>query len=362
MIDFIQLRGFKRFSDDRFSISPLTVLAGINGSGKTSLIHALLLLRNASISTESTIQLNGPFYLELGVFGDVRNWNTSDSVDILLRDVSSRDFLWRFDGEENSLYANVVSRPQAVPAILGAGDRNFQYISAERYGPRIILGANALPSSQLEVGVRGEYSAQLLYALDNLKVNPERRSPDSALDDILLLKVETERWLSRITRPVQVNAESFSTAATFALQFRVPDGEWVRAPNMGFGVTYALPIVLAGLTASKESVLVVENPEAHLHPAGQSQMGRFLATMAASGVQVIIETHSDHVLNGIRRAIAEDKKLSASQAVIHFFDADSDTHSELSFTETGGIDNWPSGFFDQYQIDVSALTKIRRSR
>jgi predicted ATPase len=131
---------------------------------------------------------------------------------------------------------------------------------------------------------------------------------------------------------------------------------------MGFGVTYTLPVILAGLTAGKDGILIVENPEAHLHPAGQSQMGYFLASIASAGVQVMVETHSDHVLNGIRRAIGEHRILSEDQAIIHFFDVDGAPPKSLRFTETGGIASWPRGFFDQYQLDVAALTRLRRRK
>jgi predicted ATPase len=107
----------------------------------------------------------------------------------------------------------------------------------------------------------------------------------------------------------------------------------VRPTNMGFGVSYALPIVLGALTAANGGLIIIENPEAHLHPAGQSQMGIFLARMASAGVQVIAETHSDHVLNGVRRAIGEGV-LSSEDAIVHFFgEVDVDA---LAFTPTGG--------------------------
>jgi predicted ATPase len=161
---------------------------------------------------------------------------------------------------------------------------------------------------------------------------------------------------------VQIDAESLSISTATTLRFRTPDGQWVRPPNMGFGVTYALPVILAGLTAGKDGLLIVENPEAHLHPSGQSQMGYFLSTIAAAGVQVLVETHSDHVLNGIRRAIGEYRILSASQAIVHFFDADGSPPQTLEFTETGSVASWPPGFFDQYQLDVAALTRVRRAK
>jgi predicted ATPase len=93
-------------------------------------------------------------------------------------------------------------------------------------------------------------------------------------------------------------------------------------------------------------------------------MGHFLAVLAGSGVQVVVETHSDHVVNGIRRAIGEFKVLPYSDAVIHFFDAAADGSPqvfELRVTPTGSISAWPPRFFDQYQIDVAALSKVRRS-
>ena len=132
---------------------------------------------------------------------------------------------------------------------------------------------------------------------------------------------------------------------------------------MGFGVSYALPIVLAGLTARRGGLIVVENPEAHLHPAGQSRMGVFLAWLASRGVQVVVETHSDHILNGVRRAIGEYRFLDHDSAIAHYFDsAESDIPSihRLDFTSIGGISHWPRGFFDQYQIDVASLGRVRR--
>jgi predicted ATPase len=147
------------------------------------------------------------------------------------------------------------------------------------------------------------------------------------------------------------------------LELRIGDiGDWRRPSNIGYGLTYAFPIIVAGLLAKRGQILIIDSPEAHLHPKGQSQMGHFLATIAAAGVQVIVETHSDHLLNGIRRAIGERKILAADEATVHFFDTKDSSPVKLKFTETGSINAWPSGFFDQYQLDISALTKVRRPR
>ena len=91
-----------------------------------------------------------------------------------------------------------------------------------------------------------------------------------------------------------------------------------RPVHTGFGITQVLPIVVAALSAQKGDLVLIENPEVHLHPAGQATMGKFLSEVASAGVQVVLETHSDHVLNGIRRSV-KDRILSSSDVALHFF-------------------------------------------
>ena len=160
--------------------------------------------------------------------------------------------------------------------------------------------------------------------------------------------------------------EWFPETSVTRLRFKTPGlrAEWTRAPNAGFGVSYALPVVVAALRAAAGGLLLVENPEAHLHPAGQSAIGGFLAQVAADGVQVFLETHSDHVLNGIRKTVAEGAAaLGEEHAVIHFFrdedDGDGAVES-MKVRQTGQLTEWPAGFFDQAQVDLAALAARRR--
>jgi predicted ATPase len=77
--------------------------------------------------------------------------------------------------------------------------------------------------------------------------------------------------------------------------------------------------VVACLAASPGSLLLLENPEAHLHPRGQTAMAELIARTAAAGAQVIVETHSDHVLNGVRLAVKR-RVLTGAQTVVHYVD------------------------------------------
>ncbi|CAG2159544.1 AAA family ATPase [Cupriavidus numazuensis] len=365
MITGIEIQGFKRFESKQFDLAPLTLLTGRNGVGKTSLIHALLLAWEVSSELTNTVRLNGPFGMELGTAEDVRNWHSADVTQLQITSDEGDASTWRLGlPADDALYLTVEQRPDHTPAAFAGHPRAFCYLSAERLGPRSVLGASPHPDDELEVGVRGEYCAQILETLGSKPLADESRlHPDRSESGPSLLKYEVERWLSEIARPIEIDATRYQSSAVTALQFRSPGGDWVRAPNMGFGVSYALPVVLAGLTCIRGGILVVENPEAHLHPAGQSRMGVFLAWLAGRGVQVIVETHSDHVLNGVRRAIGEHHYLASDAALAHYFDSsdgDDLLIHKLTFTSIGGISHWPKGFFDQYQIDVASLGRVRR--
>ena len=108
------------------------------------------------------------------------------------------------------------------------------------------------------------------------------------------------------------------------------------------------------------TLLIVENPEAHLHPKGQSMMGHLLALAASCGVQVLIETHSDHVLNGIRLAV-HGGKIKPEEICFHFFqriEKDSQALAQVvspKIDRNGRIDRWPDGFFDEWDKSLDAL-------
>jgi len=365
----VKISGFKRFANEQFKFAPLTVLTGLNGSGKTTLVQALLLTHEASTSRSDTLRLNGPFGLELGTAEDVLNWDSSGPICISLESDNSSISEWQFKvPSEDSMYLDVVEKPAAPPVALSGAPRMFTYLSAERLGPRSIAETSPLSEIEIEVGSNGEYCAHVLSILGgNVLKDSESSHPLYEEDTPRLIKYEVEQWLSEIARPVEVSGERLKGSTAAELKFRAPGSTWVRSTNMGFGVTYALPIVLAGVIAKRNSLIVVENPEAHLHPAGQSRMGVFLAWLAGRGVQVVVETHSDHVLNGIRRGIAEFSYLDAASAVLHWFggfetDEEHTSVRSLHIGDNGSISDWPRGFFDQFQIDVASLGRIRRKR
>ena len=321
----------------------------------------MLLAREAACQTSGLIELNGPFGLELGSYGDLLNLEDTGYFEIGIHATDNQSVTFAFRGEPDQRYATVEKREMNESFVsLSSVPRALQYVSAERLGPRVLQGSAALPASLLEVGSKGEYCAQILAGLGGTQVDAKRRYGGD--DQPPLLKAQTEAWLSQVTRPIQLDTENFPNIGVFSLKFRTEE-EWIKPTNMGFGISYALPIIVAGLIAPEGALLIVENPEAHLHPAGQSQMGVFLSSIASAGVQVLLETHSDHVLNGVRRAVSELGVLRPESAIAHYFDINQKASIKtLHFSSAGNLNHWPSGFFDQYQLDVQALTKVRRKR
>ena len=374
MIAEIRLENFKRFRDVTLKTANLTVLTGGNGAGKTSVLHSLLLARQMAMRPGvGHVELSGVDTLELGGPDDVIHREASDdlaAVEVL--DTNGRRRRWSFramsTADTRTLNATVVDRPDDNPGALAGPAPQFSYLCAERLGPRDVLGASAADVAELDVGSRGEFVAQVLASFGRWQVRIGRVESPTAEIPITSLLHQTESWMGKIVRPIQIDAEWFPNTAVTRLRFKNPGirTEWTRAPNAGFGISYALPIVVAALRAEVGGLLLVENPEAHLHPAGQSRIGGFLARVAADGVQIFLETHSDHVLNGIRVAVADNSAaLSPEQAVIHFFGVEDDGGAALQSMElqqTGQLTAWPAGFFDQAQVDLATLASKRRRK
>ena len=133
-----------------------------------------------------------------------------------------------------------------------------------------------------------------------------------------------------------------------------------RATNVGFGVSYTLPVVVAILSASPGDLILLEAPEAHLHPRGQSRLGELLARAASSGVQILVETHSDHVMNGVRVAVHEGLLPSNNAGFLYFgwdpkLEDGATSVRQIVMDEDGRINDWPDGFFDEMDRNLEIL-------
>lgn len=371
----IEVANFKRFVQAAFELRPLTLLVGLNGSGKSTLVQALLFgMRGLYARYDGFISLNQPGF-PLGQAEDVFTLGEAQSerIEIGLTFADGNP-PWPVVFERHpdplrlavkSGAANALVREQLRPS---TGPEWVSYLSAERLGPRISLPVSAQGESAVYVGAQGELTADCLLSNLNHKVSPGRQFPAVSLDEdaLITLPKQTEQWLNALVPGLQVKPIRLTEVLQSTIQFgtKALGTDWVRPTNMGFGVSYALPIIVQGLLMAPGGILIVENPEAHLHPAGQSAMGQFLARCAADGIQVILETHSDHVLNGICLAAIEDKHpLRREDVLIHNFlsePKDGQYVEAIEIDKRGGFTKNPPGFFDQSAKDLQSILRARR--
>ncbi|MDJ1639703.1 DUF3696 domain-containing protein [Streptomyces pakalii] len=369
MIRSLQIENLKCFKAARFDMRPLTVLTGVNGGGKSTVLQSLLLARASVSAPGQAVLLNGPMGLTLGEARDVLNWAAEEpSIGVRLEGPADGDrwaCVLALPEDEHALHLNPQCDP--APSWLGIGRSGpaFTYLCAERLGPRDTLSVSADEPELIGVGVRGEFIAQVLALRETRAVQSRRavreelRHPDV---ESPLPRLQAEAWASDIIRPIRITAQMAVGIMASTVRFAEVGQavEQVRPMNTGFGVSYALPLIVAGLLTEPGDFLLVENPEAHLHPAGQSRLGRFLARVAGSGVQVVIETHSDHVLNGARLAVAQDRSLPAEDMIAHYFGHEQ--HEPIGINGQGELSHWPTGFFDQIESDLGRLARARRGR
>ena len=177
------------------------------------------------------------------------------------------------------------------------------------------------------------------------------------------LKKQAEKWLSNFFDGVEFTSTLDTALRLTKLEVRQinHDMDYVSLNNVGFGLSYVLPIILTGLIAPENSLIIIENPEAHLHPKGQSKIGYFLAKVASTNRQVVIETHSEHVINGMRLYNLENHIQEDSFSITFFSIENKRTEvKKIPINNKMEMLEWPRDFFDQQEIDLKNMRLIRR--
>lgn len=343
MLKSLELTAFKSFPDQKIPLKPLTLLTGLNNSGKSSIIQALRMYCNS-------VHEKNPFLPGLGPFEELHSelspGNTPIKITCSFTDYSNGDL---------TISKDKSSFPAKAPICC--------YVGANRLGPQptLPLFRSIIPFPH--IGDQGEY---VLDFIDRLKpqIVPENLHHDNSEGSTL--EYEIRGWLSEISPGVkfwhQIDPKQDSSHAEI---------NSFRPTNAGFGISYTLPIIavllgMAGSFRENESkegwiaqweetkkeqgvLVIIENPEAHLHPSGQTAIGHLITLAVAAGVQVIVETHSDHLLDGIRIAV-KDMCLDSKKTIFHFLSKENDNESLIKtpkLYQDGKIEYWPTDFFDQ---------------
>jgi predicted ATPase len=364
---------FKCFRNIHIPLNGMTLFSGANGNGKSTAIQSLLYLRHTMEQTDGKVGvrvgLNNGYCLTLGDSSQVLTRNSEE--DTILLEINGENekhkSYVKYHAGDNELFLTPVKiEMDNISARSAIFAPEFYYLHAERLGPRIKQEIKFYDFQN--TGFQGEFTAQLLgdTAFNySFKVDEKRKFPKENSPRLLQ---QVNAWLDYLMSGVSVSV--FCSPETFSAQILANNSFTknapVIAPNIGFGISYVLPILLTSLIAKEGCFLIVENPEAHLHPSAQSKIGQFLSMVAGAGVRVVVETHSDYVINGMQIAVAQGK-ISPEKVSINFFslpenhsNSDQPELETLSVNAKGELSSWPKGFFDQTQIDFAELFNIRK--
>ncbi|MDO3411569.1 DUF3696 domain-containing protein [Saccharibacillus sp. CPCC 101409] len=365
MIKNVHLKNIKCFKEQDIKLGNLTLLTGLNGVGKSTVIQSLLLLRQSYIQgamKNKGLSLNGDL-LYLGTGQDLLYEKAeNEELEIRLELESSPPLFWSFGYDKDSDLLPILETSFENEEVTLFSE-NFQYLSAERLGPRTYFNRSSFEvKQQNSLGIHGEYTTHYLSVHQNDPIpNQFLKHPQGVADT---LKAQVDAWLSIITPGTRLDISDYNDMDITSLRYRFAGDRDLsnsfRATNVGFGLTYTLPVLVALLVAKPNSILLIENPEAHLHPKGQAIVGRLMALASLGGVQIITETHSDHVLNGIRLAV-HDKEISPGNISINFFSkknrigAVDHLVDNLLIDQNGRIEDWPEDFFDEWDKILDKL-------
>lgn len=340
MIKKIKISGFKSFDNVELDFKNFTLLAGSNSVGKTTVLQSIFaLLQNG----------NDPFrgeYMNVGKFNELINCAT-DSDEI--------KFEMQYNSAEGLHTISKVIKKEGVCTQETQGEKiKVIYCSAERIG--VADTYQKYLGDEILIGKNCEY---VFHYLAEHKEEPLDIDEDFVydIDSKLTFGGQVDYWLSKIAGYRIQAKEIDKTEFIQVLYSNEKMKTEIRPKNVGTGVTYIAEIIIAALACKADELLIIENPEIHLHPSGQAEMIKFLAFLAQCGVQIIVETHSDHIFNGIRKCICQDE-IDVENVSVYFFKQDERGCSvpmSVSINDEGKVLTHVEGMFDQISKDLDVI-------
>jgi len=370
VIASLSLANFKCFKSLTLDLGSINVLAGVNGAGKSTVIQSLLVLRQSLQSgaiSQGRIQLRGGL-TDLGTAGEVYCADPNgDFIGITISQPGRARIEFRCpqtDANSEEYYLRIAESVTPL-GTLDIFPEPFNYLDAERIGPRKAFEIPGAEIHQLCVGKYGENAPFIVASMSReIPVDNDHLILESSDGkEYPTIQFQWVLWMARLFPGFDAESDVFRHADQvrlgMALQTQATGRRlFVRPTNTGFGLSFVLGIVVAGLAAKPNTALIVENPEAHLHPKAQSDIGEFLGRVAAGGAQVFVETHSEHIMNGIRRMLKQ-AVLAPEDVRFFFFSKPSGAIEPMvvpiTVTASGDLSSWPDGFFDQLDKDLNEI-------
>lgn len=364
MFTQLTLNRFKCFSEaQELPLSQVTFLYGLNGRGKSSVIQSMLLLSQTMRATNSVdiLPLSGEF-INLGRYTDVRNAyadqndfiiglkyateKREDTLSLLYTSSKDTPFSARIvdtiingQSRSDSLVSLNPNDKESGKVTISSSDsvclqmlKDISYIAANRLGVANVenrTGANSIISS------KGE------NVLNVLATSP------------IKILTEVEKELSYILSGASIKIMNRADTIELYLDSTDNSHQHYIPMNVGFGYGYVLPTIVQTLLAKPNSILIIENPESHLHPGAQSRLIGFLLKKAVEkNLQLIIESHSDHIVNGLRVAVKSGLIKSEAASILHFErggrSIGNPTIDNIEVFSNGALSFYPDDFLDEW--------------
>ncbi len=353
MLQKLHLKNFKCFDEVEIDFSNLNLLIGTNSSGKSSIIQSILLIIH-NITNNGSSPLNGK-YVSLGSFNESANYikNAKTFSLKILAENEITELTFKVNG------VSFQNLSEKINSKFNLKSKAIKYIPANRIGYE-----NLYPKSFDEYD---ELGVNAQFTFDYFENNKNRPINQSLLiDNIQTLEYNVNHWLKQIlntyirTAPI-AGTDNIKTEYSYH-----SNNYYVRPKNIGSGVSYVVSVLISCLFAKPNDLIIIENPEIHLHPKAQSILSEFFVFVAKAGIQLIIETHSDHIFNGVRKAvnkyskdITQPNSINKDLIKLHFFVMDYENlqsqYTEIKLNDLGGITNYQKLLFDQFDDDLDEL-------
>lgn len=337
----LKLNNFKCFQEAELSINNLTVLLGANATGKSSIIQSLVLylkaVNSASSEGKATISLYDDFGYDMGVIENLLYKRaTNYNIKITVGETIVSSFIKEQQKLSDTLKVNT-----------NYNDIKYSYLCAERIGPRNTIAYH----NSKTCGTHGEYTPYVIFKESESIANPNKWLGENVGETF---SAQLDDWVQFIFPNTKVQSSCQYNKIAF-LQVN-SKGNWLIPTHVGFGISYVLPILVDGLRLEPGSWFIVENPEAHLQPKAQTRIGYFLGKIAAAGVRVVVETHSEHVLEGMA-AVAHENIMDFSEDSVSVFileqTGDAPGIKKVSLQRNGvAKEDFPKDFFDYGENEV----------
>ncbi len=378
-IDSVKIRNFKSLKNVDIKLNNLTLITGVNSSGKSSFIQSLLFFKQnvsnilfADLGATFNKKDNDENFPKVIANFDGKYLNLGDTNLLLNQEALNKEIVFEINCKEEKAKITMNSKfemtcnegfKHETLDMFRDNKFNFNYLNTDRVPPKNTFDFSQKDVDSSSIGINGEYTAH--YLAENRHPNLKVESLKHSNSQTLQLLENTEKWLSEISSGVSISATTDISTQSVKLAYQYEYGDNTTSNysplNVGFGLTYVLPVIVLILKSKPGDFIIIENPESHLHPAGQSKIAEMCAIAANNGVQIIVETHSDHFLNGVRVA-TKNGVITPDKSQIYFFEKEENgletIPHPINIDKYGNLDDYPESFFDEWDNNLDRLLDL----